>query len=58
MDKDRIQGTGRKVTGKIKEGIGKLTGDKRQEGEGKAEKGEGKFQDTVGKAKDKLRDKL
>lgn len=58
VDKDRTAGTSKKVTGSIKEGIGKLTGNKRLENEGKAEKTGGKVQDKVGVAKDKVRDKF
>lgn len=58
MDKDRSQGTGKKITGKIREVVGRLTGDNRQKRAGRAERAEGKVQDTVGKGKDKLRDKL
>lgn len=58
MDKDRTAGTGRKITGAIKQGIGKLTGNKQLESEGKLERTGGKFQAEVGKTKDKVRDKL
>ncbi len=56
VDKDRSAGAGRKVTGSIKEGVGKATGNKHLENEGKAEKTAGKVQNKVGGAKDKLRD--
>ena len=36
-DKDRLSGLGDKVSGNVKEGVGKLTGDKQTEHEGKAE---------------------
>jgi uncharacterized protein YjbJ (UPF0337 family) len=58
MDKDRSKGAGKKITGSIKEGIGKVIGNKRLENEGKAEKTEGRAQKGIGKAKDKVRDKL
>jgi uncharacterized protein YjbJ (UPF0337 family) len=56
MDKDRIEGAGKQVKGKVKEGVGKATGDTKLQGEGKADKTEGKVQNTVGGMKDKVRD--
>jgi uncharacterized protein YjbJ (UPF0337 family) len=56
MDKDRIEGAAREAKGKIKETFGKVTGDAKTEGEGKAEKVAGKVQNVVGGAKDALRD--
>lgn len=58
MDKDRTAGTGKKITGAIKEGLGKITGNKQLENEGKMEKTGGKVQNKVGETKDKVRDKL
>ena len=58
MDKDRIEGTGKDLKGKIKEGVGKVTGDTKTEAEGKLEQGEGKVQNTVGGVKDKARELL
>jgi uncharacterized protein YjbJ (UPF0337 family) len=56
MDKDRIEGSAKQVKGAIKEGAGKLTGDAKLEGEGKADKAEGKIQNAVGGLKDKIRE--
>ena len=56
MDKDRIEGAGHEAKGKIKEGVGKLTGDKKTQGEGTAEKVGGKVQNAVGGLKDKARE--
>jgi len=42
MDKDRIAGGIKKVTGAIKEGVGRATGDRQTEAEGKTEKAEGR----------------
>ena len=56
MDKDRIAGAGKELKGNIKEAAGKLTGDKKLEGEGKADKMAGKVQNAVGGAKDAVRD--
>lgn len=51
MDKDRVEGIGKKVTGSIKEAIGKVTGDTKLQTEGKADQVAG-TQNTVGGAKD------
>jgi uncharacterized protein YjbJ (UPF0337 family) len=37
MDKDRVEGAGTNIKGKIKEGVGKMTGDAKTEAEGQAE---------------------
>jgi uncharacterized protein YjbJ (UPF0337 family) len=56
MDTDRIKGAAKQAGGAIKEGAGKLVGDKKMEAEGKAKKVEGKVQNAVGGAKDGVRD--
>ncbi len=56
MDKDRIEGAGKNLKGKIKEGVGKVTGDTKTEAEGKFDQAEGKAQNTVGGMKDKARE--
>jgi uncharacterized protein YjbJ (UPF0337 family) len=56
VDKDRIKGAGKRIKGAIKEGIGKVTGDAKLEGEGKADKAAGKIQNTAGGIKDKVRE--
>ena len=58
MDKDRIEGSAKNIKGKIKEGVGKLTGDTKTEAEGKADQAEGKVQNTIGGIKDKARELL
>jgi uncharacterized protein YjbJ (UPF0337 family) len=58
MDKDRVEGAGKNIKGKIKEGVGKVTGDTKTEAEGKADQAEGKVQNTVGGIKDKARELL
>jgi uncharacterized protein YjbJ (UPF0337 family) len=58
MDKERIKGSAQQVKGAIKEGVGKVTGDTKLEGEGKADKAEGKVRNTVGGLKDKAREAL
>ena len=55
-DQDRIEGAARNIGGKIKEGVGKLTGDEKLKAEGKADQVTGKVQNTIGGIKDSLRD--
>lgn len=55
-DQDRIEGAAKNIGGKIKEGIGKVTGDEKLKAEGRADQMEGKVQNTVGGVKDALRD--
>jgi uncharacterized protein YjbJ (UPF0337 family) len=57
MDKDRVEGSAHQVKGKIKEVAGKVTGDSKLEGEGKAEKTAGKVQNAWGGLKDTVRGK-
>jgi uncharacterized protein YjbJ (UPF0337 family) len=57
VDEDRIKGAANQAKGSIKEGAGKLTGDAKLQGEGKADKVAGKVQNTVGGIKDSLRGK-
>lgn len=56
MDKNRTEGAKHEISGAIKEGIGKATGDRSQEIKGNLEKNGGKVQREVGKATDKVRD--
>jgi uncharacterized protein YjbJ (UPF0337 family) len=58
MDKDRVKGAAKQVTGKIKESVGKLTGDTKTESEGMYDQAEGKAQNTAGGIKDKAREVL
>jgi len=57
MDKDRIKGSAEQTKGAIKEAAGKILGDSKLEGEGKAEQAEGKVRNAVGGLKDALRGK-
>ena len=57
MDKDRIKGSAQQAKGKVKEVVGKVTGDAKLEGEGKADKAGGKIRNVVGGIKDTLRGK-
>ena len=56
MDKQRIEGGLKKVTGTIKEKAGQITRDPDLEAEGKMEKAEGHVRSGVGKAKDAVRE--
>ena len=56
-DHDRIEGAAKNIGGKIKEGVGKVTGDTKMQAEGKADQVEGKVQNAVGGVKDSLRGK-
>lgn len=58
MDKDRVEGSAKNIKGKIKEGVGKVTGDTKTEAEGKMDQAEGKAQNTIGGIKDKARELL
>jgi uncharacterized protein YjbJ (UPF0337 family) len=57
MDKDRIKGSAEQAKGTVKETAGKILGDSKLEGEGKAEQAEGKVRNAVGGLKDALRGK-
>lgn len=57
VDKDRVEGSARKLKGDVKSVAGKLTGDSKLKSEGEADKAAGKIQNTVGGIKDSLRGK-
>ena len=56
VDENRVGGMMDQAKGTIKEGIGKLTGDKKTEAEGTATKTSGKVENAIGGAKDSVRD--
>ncbi len=56
-DNDRIEGAAKNIGGKIKEGVGKITGDEKLKAEGRADQVEGKVQNTVGGVKDAINEK-
>jgi uncharacterized protein YjbJ (UPF0337 family) len=58
MDKDRVAGAAHQAKGAVKEGAGKVMGDKKTEAEGKAEKVAGKVQNAASSAKDAARDAM
>ncbi|MBI1204826.1 MAG: CsbD family protein [Rhodopseudomonas sp.] len=56
MNKDRIEGSMEQAKGKVKEVAGKVTGDSKLEGEGKADQVAGKIQNSVGGLKDSIKE--
>jgi uncharacterized protein YjbJ (UPF0337 family) len=58
MNKDRIEGSIEQAKGKAKEVAGKVTGDSKLEGEGKAQKTGGKIQNAVGGLKDTVKESV
>jgi len=56
MDREHVKGAADKAKGAIKEGAGKLTGDKSMEAEGKMDKAKGSAHNVAGDVKDGLRD--
>jgi uncharacterized protein YjbJ (UPF0337 family) len=58
MDKNRIAGSMKEVTGAAKEAVGKVIGDAKLQSDGKSEKAVGKIQNAVGGVNDAMRDAL
>ena len=56
MDKDRIKGVAQKIKGNIKEAVGKMTGNKKLQTDGKIDNAAGNVRKAVGEAKDVVRD--
>ena len=56
MDKDRFKGAAQKLKGGIEKTVGKLTGNKKLETEGKIDQAKGSIRTEVGKAKDVVRE--
>ena len=52
VDKDRVDGSATNLGGKIKEGAGKLTGDRDLQAEGNLDQAKGKGQKALGDVKD------
>ena len=55
MDREHVKGFAEKTKGAIKEGAGKVSGDKEMEQEGKADKAKGDLHDAAGNVKDAAR---
>ncbi|MDG6250035.1 CsbD family protein [Methanocalculus sp.] len=56
IEKDEIVGKGKQMKGKVREEVGKVTGNNTEQIKGKIEQVEGKVQEEVGKVKRKLQD--
>ena len=50
-NQDKVEGTGKDLAGKLKEGAGEATGNERLKAEGQADQAEGKVQKKVGDVK-------
>lgn len=57
MDKDRVAGSAKQMRGKVKEAVGKATGDAKLKASGQADQAAGKIQNAVGSVKVALRGK-
>lgn len=58
IDDDRVEGSAKNLGGKLKEGLGNLTGDAKLKGDGKADQTEGKVQNAAGGIKDSVRNAI
>jgi uncharacterized protein YjbJ (UPF0337 family) len=56
MDREHVKGFAEKTKGAIKEGAGKISGDKDIQNEGKADKAKGAAHNATGDVKDAARD--
>jgi uncharacterized protein YjbJ (UPF0337 family) len=56
MDREHVKGFAEKAKGALKEGAGKVSGDKKLQNEGKFDKAKGKVHDVAGDIKDAARD--
>lgn len=57
MDKEHLKGEAKKAEGRVKDGVGKLTGNEKLRAEGKMDKAEGEIRKTAGDVKDAVRKK-
>jgi uncharacterized protein YjbJ (UPF0337 family) len=55
MDREHVKGAADKAKGTIKQGAGKISGDKELEHEGKADKAKGDLHEAAGNIKDAAR---
>jgi uncharacterized protein YjbJ (UPF0337 family) len=58
MDKNRIDGSIKEVTGSAKQTVGKVIGDAKLQSDGKTEKAVGKIQNAVGGVNDAVKEAL
>ena len=54
MNRDELEGRAEALKGKLKQGLGDLTGDERLRDRGEAEEAEGKAEETLGRARRKV----
>jgi uncharacterized protein YjbJ (UPF0337 family) len=54
MNQDELKGKAKDLKGKVKEGVGDMTGDEQLEREGAADQVEGQVQDAFGRGKRKV----
>ena len=55
MDKDRVEGKAKDVTGRVQRQVGEWTGDEEAQAKGTAKQVEGKVQNAWGQAKDAMK---
>jgi uncharacterized protein YjbJ (UPF0337 family) len=55
MDENHLEGTARKLGGKVQEGVGRVTGDAKTRGEGAVNQAAGTAQDLYGQTTDVAR---
>jgi uncharacterized protein YjbJ (UPF0337 family) len=53
--KDKAEGMGNEAAGKVKQGVGKMTGDDRTKAEGVVQEKKGEGQQALSKAKEKVK---
>jgi uncharacterized protein YjbJ (UPF0337 family) len=53
--REHLRGAVNKVKGAVKEAVGKVTGNKKMQAEGKLDKAKGTVQNAAGRVKDKAR---
>jgi len=58
MDKDRVEGKGKDIKGRVKRQVGEWTGDSDLQAEGTMDQAEGKVQHAWGKMKDAARESM
>ena len=58
LDDDRVRGSAKNLGGKVKEGLGNLTGDAKLRSDGRADQIEGQAQNAIGGIKDSAREVL
>ena len=57
MDKDRVKGKAKDITGRVQRQVGEWTGDEEQQIKGTGKQVEGKVQNMVGKVKEAVKGK-